>query len=78
MFLEGLFSKRSNDEEPWGLANPPDWIIDMFGGSKTASGERVSESTALIHPDVFSCVNVLSDDIAKLAVHTFKKSKEIL
>ncbi|MCC9020935.1 phage portal protein [Bacillus nakamurai] len=75
MFLEGLFSKRSNDEEPWGLANPPEWIIDMFGGSKTASGERVSESTALIHPDVFSCVNVLSDDIAKLAVHTFKKKQ---
>lgn len=72
MFLEGLFSKRSNESETWNLANPPDWIIDMFGGSKTASGERVSESTALIHPDVYSCVNVLSDDIAKLSVHTFK------
>ncbi|OIK22147.1 phage portal protein [Bacillus amyloliquefaciens] len=76
MFLEGLFSKRSNESETWNLANPPDWIIDMFGGSKTASGERVSESTALIHPDVFSCVNVLSDDIAKLSVHTFKKKQE--
>ncbi|MEC1268951.1 phage portal protein [Bacillus vallismortis] len=75
MFLEGLFSKRSNELETWNLANPPDWIIDMFGGSKTASGEHVSESTALIHPDVFSCVNVLSDDIAKLSVHTFKKQQ---
>ncbi|MBY4605590.1 phage portal protein [Bacillus spizizenii] len=75
MFLEGLFSKRSNEPETWNLANPPDWIFDMFGGSKTASGERVSESTALIHPDVFSCVNVLSDDIAKLSIHTFKKQQ---
>ncbi|OUL03418.1 phage portal protein [Bacillus spizizenii] len=75
MFLEGLFSKRSDEPETWNLASPPDWIIDMFGGSKTASGERVSESTALVHPDVFSCVNVLSDDIAKLSIHTFKKQQ---
>nr|MDK7659320.1 phage portal protein [Bacillus subtilis] len=73
MFLEGLFSKRSNESAPWNLADPPEWIVDMFGGSKTASGERVSEATALVHPDVFSCVNVLSDDIAKLSIHTFQK-----
>ncbi|MEC3756593.1 phage portal protein [Bacillus halotolerans] len=73
MFLEGLFSKRSNESDPWNLADPPEWIVDMFGGSKTASGERVSEATALVHPDVFSCVNVLSDDIAKLSIHTFQK-----
>ncbi|MEC1437415.1 phage portal protein [Bacillus sonorensis] len=75
MFLEGLFSKRSNEPGRWSPSSVPEWVFDMFGGAKTASGKAVSESTALKHPDVFSCVNVLSDDVAKLSVHTFRQLK---
>lgn len=73
MLLERLFEKRSSN---YSLADPPNWLIDMFGGRETASGEKISETTALIHPDVYACVNVLSDDIAKLPIHTFLKQNE--
>jgi HK97 family phage portal protein len=78
LFLERLFESRST-EQSWSLSDPPQWVIEMFGGKETSSGERVSEGKALIHPDIFTCVNVLSDDIAKLPIHTFqKKGKRIV
>ncbi|QKJ41714.1 phage portal protein [Bacillus altitudinis] len=77
MLLEGMFSKRSADSDGgWGMSQVPQWVFDIFGGGKTASGEKVSESTSLKHPDVFSCINVLSDDIAKLSVHMFRRLGE--
>lgn len=75
MFLERLFEKRSS-KTSWSPSNPPEWVFDMFGGKETASGEHVSEGTALMHPDVFASVNVLSDDIAKLPIHTFQKTNK--
>ncbi|MDO7281731.1 phage portal protein [Shouchella clausii] len=74
MLMERLFEKRSNNPVgSWSPKSVPDWVFDMFGSKNTASGEKVSETTALVHPDIFTCVNVLSDDVAKLPIHMFQK-----
>ncbi|KRU14807.1 phage portal protein [Bacillus pumilus] len=69
MFIDKFFEKRSGSTTIDGFSQ----LINLFGGRETASGERVSESNSLVQPDIFACVNVLSDDIAKLPIHTFKK-----
>ncbi|TFF45781.1 phage portal protein [Bacillus thuringiensis] len=74
MILERLFAQQTQPETTWDLKNTPQWVLDMFGGKDTSSGERVTEANALIHPDIFSCVQVLADDVAKLPVHTFLKN----
>lgn len=71
MLIDRVFEKRSGSSEASGFNE----LINLFGGRKTASGETVNERTSLVQPDVFACVNVLSDDIAKLPIHTFKKQK---
>lgn len=73
MFIDKFFEKRSNSTSSIdGFSQ----LINLFGGRETASGERVSESNSLVQPDIFACVNVLSDDIAKLPIHTFKKESQ--
>ncbi|WP_144472837.1 phage portal protein [Bacillus pumilus] len=72
MFIDKFFEKRSSSSTIDGFSQ----LINLFGGRETASGERVSESNSLVQPDIFACVNVLSDDIAKLPIHTFKKESQ--
>ncbi len=72
MLLERMFEKRSGSSD--GEDGFNNILLNMFGGQKTASGERVSESNSLVQPDIFACVNVLSDDIAKLPIHTYKRT----
>lgn len=72
MLLERMFEKRSGSSDHEDGFN--NILLNMFGGRKTASGERVSESNSLVQPDIFACVNVLSDDIAKLPIHTYKRT----
>ncbi|MHC2450266.1 HK97 family phage portal protein [Bacillus altitudinis] len=72
MFIDKFFEKRSSSTTIDGFSQ----LINLFGGRETASGERVSESNSLVQPDIFACVNVLSDDIAKLPIHTFKKESQ--
>ncbi|MEH6869361.1 phage portal protein [Bacillus safensis] len=72
MFIDRFFEKRSGSTTLDGFSQ----LINLFGGRETASGERVSERNSLVQPDIFACVNVLSDDIAKLPIHTFKKESQ--
>ncbi|ATH95168.1 phage portal protein [Bacillus glycinifermentans] len=69
MLIDRVFEKRSDSSEASGFNE----LINLFGGRQTASGEKVNERNSLVQPDVFACVNVLSDDIAKLPVHTYQK-----
>ncbi|AIC95448.1 phage portal protein [Shouchella lehensis] len=74
MLIDRLFESRSDPPVgSWSPKSVPEWVFDAFGTKDTASGEKVSENTALVHPDIFTCVNVLSDDIAKLPIHMFQK-----
>lgn len=72
MLLDRVFEKRSSGT----FSDPPDWLVNMFGGDKTESGERISPQNALSHADVFACVQILADDVAKLPVHVYKKSSD--
>lgn len=79
MLIDRLFESRSDSSVgSWSPKSVPEWVFDAFGTKETASGEKVSERTALSHPDVFSCINVLSDDIAKLPIHTFQKQNDAI
>lgn len=72
MILERMFEKRDSGT----LQNPADWLVNMFGGGETSSGEKVNADNALSQADVFSCVQILSDDVAKLPVRVYKKSTD--
>ncbi|MFU2202275.1 phage portal protein [Bacillus subtilis] len=72
MLIDRMFEKRSGSTDIDGFN---DLFVNLFGGRKTASGETVNERNSLVKPDVFACVNVLSDDIAKLPIHTFQKTE---
>ena len=54
------------------LANPSKWLLDMYGAA-TTSGISVSEQSAMQCAAVFSCVKVLSEDVASLPLVLFKK-----
>ncbi|OIS84170.1 phage portal protein [Bacillus licheniformis] len=75
MLLSRLKSGIKNEiaeEDSGSLLHPVDWFKNIFAGSESASGERVSTKTAVLHPDVYACVIVLADDIAKLPIKLFQ------
>ena len=55
------------------FANPASWLIDALGGQKTASGAVVNEENALRLAAVFTCVRVISEEIASLPLKVLKK-----
>ena len=63
-------SRRSSN-----ISNPEKWLIDMFGGIQSKSGVNVTEDTAIKVVAVFACVRLLSEQIASLPLHMYKKSK---
>ncbi|MED1123426.1 hypothetical protein [Bacillus atrophaeus] len=69
MLLERMFEKRSGSSDSEDGFN--NILLNMFGGQKTASGETVNERNSLVQPDVFACVNILSDDIASILSFQF-------
>ena len=48
-------------------------LYDYFGGSKTASGEKVDSTTAMTLSAVFCAVRLISETIASLPIKMFKK-----
>lgn len=59
-----------------GTADPSQWLTDLFGGMVTQSGINVTPRLAMTVPGVAACVNVLAEDIAKIPVHLYKRSKD--
>ena len=57
------------------LTNPAPWFLNLFGHD-SSSGEKVTVSSALGVPAVYTCVNILANSIAKLPLQTFKKTKD--
>lgn len=48
-------------------------LLEAFGGKPTSSGVRVNPSTALTASVVYACVKIISEDIAKLPLKTYKR-----
>ncbi|GIK15011.1 MAG: hypothetical protein BroJett002_37180 [Candidatus Brocadia sinica] len=56
------------------LSNPQAWLVDMFtGGTKSATGVNVTPDRALQASAVHACVRVLSETIASLPLHVYKR-----
>ncbi|UVI28176.1 phage portal protein [Paenibacillus spongiae] len=55
------------------LLNPKQWLLDLFGASTTASGERITSDKALLNSNVYTCASILGGDIGKLPIQVFKR-----
>jgi len=58
-----------------GTANPAQWLTDLFGGLVTSTGIRVSPELALTVPGLAASVNVISEDLAKVPLRVYQKTK---
>ena len=67
--IGGLLNINSMPE--YGLGDPHFWPITQ--GRQTTAGEWVSGDTALALPVYWACLQAISMDIAKLAVHMYRR-----
>lgn len=56
-----------------GTAHPEAWFLDLFAGMLTSTGLRVSVSDAMSVPSVAACVNILSEDLAKVPLKLYER-----
>lgn len=73
MIFKRLLEKRTSFIDS-GVTNPQDWLMNVLnpGGGTTYSGEVVTSGTALNNSNVFTCVDILSSDIAKLPIKMYR------
>jgi len=57
------------------LADLDNFLDFLASGPTSASGVTVTEKTAMQHGVVFACIKVLSEDIASLPLHIYKRLK---
>lgn len=55
------------------LRDPAQWLVDWMGGTQSATGIRVSPDTAMQSTAVFSCVKVITQDVAKLPLSLYRR-----
>lgn len=55
------------------VSNPDRWFVDFVNGGKSTSGVSVGPTSAQRCAAVFACVQVLSQDIAKLPLILYKR-----
>jgi len=72
-----LFRSLLGSDEPSDLLNPKDWFINILGGEKTYSGERITSSNAILNSNVYTCLSILGGDIGKLPIQIFKNKKMV-
>ena len=56
------------------LANPSSTLLDYFGGGETYTGKKISATSALQISAVWSSVQVIASDMAKLPFSIYKKT----
>lgn len=66
---------KENREQTSGLANPAQWLVNMFNPNST-SGQTVTEENAMSHSAVYSCVRVIAETIASLPLHVYREDSE--
>jgi len=55
------------------LSQPAPWLFDALGGNDTDSGVRINEEKALTYSAVYACVRVISEALACLPKHVYRK-----
>lgn len=72
--LVRLAERRASPENPkTSLANPDEWLIDIFAGPETAAGVRVNEKSALASTAVFGAIRVLAETIGSLPLIVYER-----
>lgn len=59
-----------------GLANPDQWLVDVLGGPKTFSGQKVSVDTALALSPFRSAVYLVSETIGLLPFKVYREDAD--
>lgn len=70
--FSALFEPRAASEST--LAKPSAWLLDFFGGGKSASGISVNEESMTALDTVWACVRAIAEDIAKLPIRVIRDS----
>lgn len=55
------------------LSSPEPWLVEALGGRPTAAGIQVTPENSLAVSAVYACVRVLSEDLAKLPLHLYRR-----
>lgn len=71
-YLRRIFEQRSNST----LATPSAWLLDTFGGEPTSTGITVGQENALRVSVVYACVRVISEDVAKLPLILYRRTRD--
>lgn len=71
--VRAIFERRSASTL---ATTPAAWLLDALGGNKTASGQRITPSTAEGIPVVFACVGILGDTVGQLPLKLFRSTDE--
>ena len=58
------------------FANPPQWLIDIFGGGRDVAGVAVTPEVVLAQPAAFFQINRISNDVAQLPLRVMMRNEE--
>lgn len=72
-FLSRIESRATLEDPSTSLANPDLWMVNALGGGETASGKNVNHRNALKLSAVWACTKVISEDVAKLPLPTYRR-----
>lgn len=60
-----------------GTASPAGWLTQFGWGQASIKGlPRVDERSALSHGTVYACANVISQDLAKIPLHLYRRTED--
>jgi len=67
-FLDAIFGSQLSTAK-----DPERWLLDAFGGTRTASGERITEQTALTCAALKSAVSLLAQTMGELPLTVHRR-----
>lgn len=66
--------ERRSDGASTTLDRPAAWLLDAFGGGRTASGERITPTTAEGLPVVYACKQILAESVGMLPLKLLRRT----
>lgn len=70
-WLKRIFNRSESETT---ISAPAQWLIDAIGGGRSNSGIVVSRERALTYSAVYACINIISNAVAELPLHTFLRN----
>lgn len=71
--VPGIRAQQSPENPNTPLAWPAQWLIDLLGGTPTASGVRVTDQTAMRTSAVYACVTLIAQAIGSLPLKVYQR-----